>query len=389
MKKILLIVSFILLPSLLYHAQVDLEINDGFTVETTGSLSIELSGDVVENGTGYLKGVVTSGSRTGITSFSGLTLGSGMDGSITRICGYGYTKGNGEGTNMLRYYELNNTGSSVSTSMDVTCIIAGSNDESNGMSGPYFLYTYDTDWIGNGDGSTGSTVSASNVSIGVGVTDLVISEGTGVAAKIFLEGPYDETDDDMNLNLTGYIPLTSPYTEDARTVSAIPALAVDWVLAQVRETETGATVESRSAFIKSDGSLIEDDDSDGIGIKSKPGNYFVIVKHRNHLAIMTTAAQIGLTWGIIPSTYNFTTGSAQFYGGSAGAKEVETGVWGMIAGNGTSVDKVIDGNDYGVVYSDFFQTGYKLGDYNMNAVVDGNDYFYVYSNFFKSSQVSN
>ncbi len=58
----------------LTNAQVDIEISSGMTVETGGSLSIEVSGDVIENGTGYLKGVVTSGTRAAETSFAGLTL---------------------------------------------------------------------------------------------------------------------------------------------------------------------------------------------------------------------------------------------------------------------------------------------------------------------------
>ncbi|MCP5064581.1 MAG: hypothetical protein GY936_19260 [Ignavibacteriae bacterium] len=277
------------------NAQVDLEINNGMTVETTGGLSVELSGNLIENGTGYLKGNVESGARSGVTNFAGLNFSSGFTGTINRVTGTSYNKGNGEGTNCLRNYELNNTGSAITPNITSAIVASGTNDESNTMNGPYFLYTYDTDWEGNGDGSIGSTVSANSVSIGTGITDLVISEGTGVAAKIYLEGPYNGTN--MNTSLNADVPMTSPYTDDPRSAATKPASAVDWVLVQLRETNNGPIVESRASFISADGFLIEDDGTQGIGVKAKPGDYFIVIKHRNHLGIMTNLVQTGLTWG--------------------------------------------------------------------------------------------
>ncbi|MCP5064582.1 MAG: hypothetical protein GY936_19265 [Ignavibacteriae bacterium] len=43
--------------------------------------------------------------------------------------------------------------------------------------------------------------------------------------------------------------------------------------------------------------LIEDDGTQGIGIKAKPGDYFLVIKHRNHLGVTTNLLQTGLTWG--------------------------------------------------------------------------------------------
>jgi len=275
----------------LANAQVSMEINSGMTVETTGGTSVELSGNLVENGTGYLNGKVESGARSGVTDFAGLTFSASFTGTINRVTGTEYSKGNGEGTNFLRSYELNNTGSAITT--NVTSVVAS--NETNGLTGPLFLYTFDTDWKGNGDGSTGSSVTANSVSIGTGSTDLVISEGTAVAAKIYLEGPYNGTN--MNTSLNADVPLLSPYADDQRTAATKPASAVDWVLVQLRETESGATIESRASFINADGFLIEDDGTQGIGIKAKPGDYFIVIKHRNHLGVMTNLIQPGLTWG--------------------------------------------------------------------------------------------
>jgi len=302
MKKIIFIIFFLAISFSYLSAQVNMEIGNNLLVETTGGLSVQLSGDLIETGTGYLKGVVTSGPRTGVTGFAGLTLSSGFTGDITRTTGSSYTKGNGEGTNFKRYYELNNTsGSGISTTCNIAFVASGTNDESLGMNGPFFEYTYQSGWKGYGDGSTGSTVSASSVVIPTGSSDLVISEGTGVAAKIFLQGPYNASNNNMNTTLNADVPLTSPYPEDSRTASAKPAAAVDWVLVQLRDQTTPSTViGSRAAFLKADGTLIEDDGTAGIGIKAAPGDYYISIKHRNHLAVMTSAVQAGLTWGTSP-----------------------------------------------------------------------------------------
>jgi len=297
MKNFLITIIMLCLVISVSNAQVTIDIGNNLLVETTGGVYISGASDVIENTSGYLKGVVESSSLSGATSFAGLTFSCGFTGSIKRTTGTQYT-GNGAGTNCLRNYQLNNTGTAISPNISSTLVATGTNDESNTMNGPFFLYTYDTDWTGNGDGSTGGTVSANGVSIGTGVTDLVISEGTGIAAKIYLDGPYNSTANNMNTTLNAQIPLTSPYSEDPRSVSAVPATAVDWVLVQLRDQTTPATViESRSAFINADGNVIEDDGTAGIGIKSAPGDYYIVVKHRNHLGVMTSSVQTGLTWG--------------------------------------------------------------------------------------------
>ena len=55
MKKFSTILICTIISLSFLNAQVDIEISNGMTVETGGSLSIEVSGDVIENGTGYLK----------------------------------------------------------------------------------------------------------------------------------------------------------------------------------------------------------------------------------------------------------------------------------------------------------------------------------------------
>ena len=382
MKKIHILGIILFISISLTYGQIELVIN-GVTMETSGGVYTSGVSNVVENGTGYYKGTIESGPLSGATEFGGLTFSSGFTGTIKRITGSSYTKGNEEGTNFKRYYEINNTGSAGNVNLTVDAETSGTNDESNSLAGPYFLYTYNSAWKGRGFGSTGSVISANNVNLPAGATDLVISEGVGVKAKIFLQGPYNTSTDAMNTTINTDIPLTPPYSADARTATTKPATAVDWVLVELRDQTTPSTiVASRSAYLNSDGNLIDDNATSGrgIGIAAAPGNYYLVIKHRNHLGVMTSAVQNGLTWGTAStvSSHNFTNNLANSYTtGPSALALLESGVWGMISGDGNS-DRAIDATDQNLVWRpadnqtwDYSTNGFA--DFNLDKSIDATD----------------
>jgi hypothetical protein len=181
MRTTWLIVSSLLVGISPLYASVSLEVGTGVFVETTSGASVEIDGSLTETGTGYFKGTISSGSRTGMTTFAGLTLSSGMNGTITRVSGSAYAQGNGEGTNFKRYYELNNSGgSAVTADMAIVFVSSGDNDERNGLSSPYYIYRYASDWTGHGDGSSSSPVSTSSMQIPTGSSDWILSDGSFV-----------------------------------------------------------------------------------------------------------------------------------------------------------------------------------------------------------------
>ena len=115
------------------------------------------------------------------------------------------------------------------------------------------------------------------------------SNSVTVQVRIFLEGPYNSINDNMNTNLNSSIPETSPYSEDPRMVESIPSEIVDWVLVQLRTTESGAAVTSHSALLNKDGKIVADDGTTNtIRLTTDPGEYFIVVKHRNHLSVMSS-----------------------------------------------------------------------------------------------------
>ncbi len=201
--------------------------------------------------------------------------------------------------------------------------------------------------------------------------------------KVFLEGPYNTGGMNTDLNSAGYLPLSQPYNTDpwyypgTETVTSMPVDIVDWVLVELRTgTDSSSKVATRAALLRNDGQIL---DLDGYYLRFDnllPGDYYVVIRHRNHLDVMS--ANPVTIWSN-PTLYDFSTSSSQYYGGSNGAKELETGVWGMVAGDADANGQVqtADKNDYWWIQTG--TAGYKSGDFNMNGQVqtsDKNDYWW-------------
>ncbi len=141
-----------------------------------------------------------------------------------------------------------------------------------------------------------------------------------VQVKIYLEGAYNISTTEMNTDLGTKIPLTSPYPENVRTINSISANIVDWVLVQLRDSANGIAVASKSALLRNDGRIVADDGTTtDIKLDTPAGDYFIVIKHRNHLTVMS-AAKVALNTSS-STIYDFTTGSNMFYG-IEGAKQL-------------------------------------------------------------------
>ncbi|MCK5148100.1 C10 family peptidase [bacterium] len=206
-----------------------------------------------------------------------------------------------------------------------------------------------------------------------------------VQAKVFLKGPYSTNNDNMSIALraAGYIPVISPYSEDPRTVSSVPNDVTDWVLVQLRSTETGSAIASRSAFLHKDGRIVGDDGLTGsITLDAAAGNYYIVVKHRNHLAIMSDDA-VALASGS-STLYDFTSGTDNVEG--ADLVFLETGVYGMYAGDSNSSGGV-NATDYLKVKTQVGNNGYYDEDVNLNGTINATDYLVVKPSIGKNSNI--
>ncbi|HPE57659.1 MAG TPA: PKD domain-containing protein [Bacteroidales bacterium] len=218
--------------------------------------------------------------------------------------------------------------------------------------------------------------------------------GTPVDLKVFLEGPYNTSTGQMetNLNSQGYIPLDQPYNPSlpyynesdpvwlyngTENVPAIPANVVDWLYVQFRDADapgnaTSATIiDEQVAFLLANGSVVGLNGTDNIRLQATPvQNLYAVVFHRNHLGVISANA-LTESGGVI--NYDFSTDAAQAYGGINGHKELETGVWGMVAGDGNGNGLIQNTDETSVWKVDLGQSGYKGGDFSMNGLVQNTD----------------
>lgn len=206
-----------------------------------------------------------------------------------------------------------------------------------------------------------------------------------VDLKIYLEGPFNGSTMSNSLNTGGDLPVSQPfagspwYYAGTETVGSIPnANVVDWVLVEFRDapgvasTATSATIaERQAAFLLSDGSVVG---MDGVSMLQPTvtinNNLFVVVNHRNHIPVMSAIALV-LSGSIYE--YDFSTAISKVYNGSSCYKQIGTGVYGMVAGDGLC-DGVIDNADKTTVW--WFEAGlngYYNGDFNRDGSADNTD----------------
>ncbi len=201
-----------------------------------------------------------------------------------------------------------------------------------------------------------------------------------VQVKIFLEGPYNDTSNEMSTNLT--IPTTSPYSEDARTIASIPSNITDWVLVQLRSTVDGSAVASKSALLHKDGRIVADDGStEYIVMDACSGDYYIVIKHRNHVAVESKTAR---TLSFDSSTlYNFTVNASvacdKYLGDEAA--DLEAGIYGMFTGDFNKNGEITT-EDYTPWYNDarIGASGYQTCDIDMDGEVTTSDYTKWYNN---------
>lgn len=204
-----------------------------------------------------------------------------------------------------------------------------------------------------------------------------------VNLNVFLEGPYEGSAMNTDLNADGLLPLVQPFNTEPwnysgnESVDAIPdENIVDWVLIEIRDAvdAQSATAETvvaqQAAFLLNDGSIVGMDGNAKPEITSiKNEKLFVVIYHRNHLPVLSSSHLVG--FGNILN-YNFTTALGKAYG-TIPMVELDDGKFGMYAGDVNSdfeinVDDVSESWEY-----DAGKAGYLNGDVNMDNQANNKD----------------
>ncbi|WP_299335804.1 hemagglutinin protein [uncultured Psychroserpens sp.] len=117
--------------------------------------------------------------------------------------------------------------------------------------------------------------------------------------KVFLQGPLlnPASANLMNDNLRedALLPTTSPYPDAAMCNASVFSVTgnnaiVDWIWIELRAAnDNQRLINGRSALVQRDGDVVDLDGSSSVIMQAAPTNYFVVVKHRNHLGAMSSA----------------------------------------------------------------------------------------------------
>ena len=206
---------------------------------------------------------------------------------------------------------------------------------------------------------------------------------TDVSIRVLLEGAFNPSlfMMDNSLRTNGLIPVAQPYntfpyeyegTEGVATPFDQPLTAVDWVLIELRTGPNPTdVVAQKAAFLLRNG-YIKDIESNGnsVAFDVEPNDYYIVVRHRNHLDIMSATAVS------LPNTeqvYDFTADASLTYGNNQ-QKALSNNLYVMFAGdmNGNGVTTNVDFNIYGQQLSSINE--YLNADLNLDGVVSIADF---------------
>ena len=204
-----------------------------------------------------------------------------------------------------------------------------------------------------------------------------------VDVRLFLQGPFIVSNAAMRTDLAskGWLPTTSPYYGDIYSATNIPSNVVDWTLVEFLTSTSSAPILSRPALLGSDGYVMSENGCTGILLALPATSYYVRVKHRNHLAVMT-AEKIMLTGQA--TMVDFASDPAFILGGTNGVVQVGSNIWALRAGDvdGDGEITVAD-SDIGVIQ--LGMEGYWRADIDLDGGVSVSDLTFVSNHYGETS----
>jgi len=179
-----------------------------------------------------------------------------------------------------------------------------------------------------------------------GTVDLGPYEGLelriNLSAKVFLQGTMLNNGGGNlmrdDLRVAGLIPIASPYTDGATCNASVFNVTgndaiVDWVWVELRDkNDNTSALSSSSALLQRDGDVVGVNGTSALSFIATADDYYVTIKHRNHLGIMTSSA---ITLSNTVAVVNFTDANNQItYGTNAQTSfGIQNGVVAMWSGD--------------------------------------------------------
>ena len=201
--------------------------------------------------------------------------------------------------------------------------------------------------------------------------------------NVNLEGPFNGATMDSDLHTSGYFWNDQPYNTEPWNYGGTETQnigleidVVDWVLVEFRETDGDAStatpdkfLDHQAAILLADGSIVKPDGVNPIQLTANiTENIYVVIYHRNHLAVMSSTALNG--FGTVYS-YNFTDALSKAY--LDGQKDLTGGYFGMIGGDSDG-NSTVDSHDKDANWNNNAgRIGYFGSDLNLDSEIDNVD----------------
>ncbi|WP_430409869.1 choice-of-anchor Q domain-containing protein [Kordia sp.] len=249
---------------------------------------------------------------------------------------------------------------------------------------------------GNNTFVIGTTDVANNnrvedTTVDIGAYEYAAATSVLLSPRVFLQGPMLGGNAIMNddLRAGNDLPTTSPYADGATCDAAVFTVTgndaiIDWIWVELRDVTTNTIIlDSQSALLQRDGDVVAVDGTSSLLFNQSVGSYYVVLKHRNHLGVMTnnTISLSGTT-----AIVDFTDANNQITFGSNSQTTfgMPSGITAMWAGNvngddivqysGTTPDtpsilsQVLNDAGNFLNFPTYISEGYNVHDINM----DGN-----------------
>jgi len=217
--------------------------------------------------------------------------------------------------------------------------------------------------------------------------DDCITPGLQLTLKAYLEGALIGGGATMRtgLNQSNLIPMGQPYnqfpwfyTGTETIVGGYPANMVDWVYVEMRTgtpalTGTAGTVvvDAAAGILLSDGTIVSEDGVTPLTFDnlSLGTPYHVLLRHRNHLDVLSRSTIAGST----NMNFDFTTSLTSAFGNQQ-LKQIQPGKYALYAGDydPNGIIQISDFNTWGLTPSVLYI--YDYGDGNMDGIIQTTDY---------------
>ncbi|MEP0262665.1 BspA family leucine-rich repeat surface protein [Dokdonia sp.] len=174
-----------------------------------------------------------------------------------------------------------------------------------------------------------------------------------------------------DLRTANLIPTETPYTDDATIDMSVfdtngSDAIVDWIWVELRDaTDHNIIINAQSALLQRDGDIVAIDGTSELSFTNDSKDYYIAVKHRNHLGILTVNT-VALS---VDSTFiDLSSNTTAVTGGELALRDMNNGIFAMYAGDANTDGNILNTDITNVISTSGNINTYSGADINM----DGN-----------------